>query len=173
MKYLNYILFLLFSLLFVQTGFTAPPPPPGPTPVTVVNGTATPVPVTDVDNPARQPFQHPFNFTFDPTQGGNGTTFVVPSGKRLVIEYASATIGLERGAIVDVLVATTVNGVEGQHHLIPTPMGPAWGFPLSYLVSKDLRVYADAGTTVSFGMTDTISGAGISFGTISGYLVNQ
>jgi hypothetical protein len=140
--------------------------------VTVVNTATQPVPVLDVQNPAKQPFQYFFNFNFDPTQGGNGESFIVPVGKRLIIEFVSATMAVERGSIVDVVVDTTVGGVEGTHHLVPTSVGAAWGFPMSYIVSKDMRVYADPGTKVSFGITDNLTGNGTSWGTISGYLIS-
>jgi hypothetical protein len=61
-------------------------------PVTVINTPAQPVPVRDVDNPARQPFQtstssltNAFN-----AQGFGLTLTTVPAGKRLVIEFVSA-----------------------------------------------------------------------------------
>jgi hypothetical protein len=140
-------------------------------PVHIMNSSSQPIPVSDIDNPARQPIQQLFNFSFDPTQGTNGQSFVVPAGKRLVIEYVSAAIALEMGLIVDAVVTTTVNGIEGGHHLIPTSMGPAWGFPLSYLISKEIRVYADPGTKVQFSITDNLTGNGGAWGTISGYLI--
>jgi hypothetical protein len=74
------------------------------------------------------------------------------------------------GLIVDAVVITTVDGIEASHHLIPTSIGPAWGLPLSYLISKELRLYADPGTTVKFIVTDNLTGNGGAWGTISGYL---
>jgi len=139
--------------------------------VKVINPASNPVPVIDVDNPARQPFQQPFNFSFDHTQGTNGQSFIVPAGKRLIIEFVSGSVALERGAVVDVVVTTTVDGIEGGHHLIPTSMGPAWGLPLSYLISTAMHVYADPGTKVQFSITDNLTGNGGSWGTISGYLI--
>lgn len=158
----------LYLIPTVSIAATAAPTQP----VRIMNTFSQPVPVSDVDNPARQPFQQLFNFSFDHTQGTNGQSFVVPAGKRLVIEFVSAAIALEMGLVVDAVVTTTVGGIAGGHHLIPTSMGPAWGFPLSYLISKDIRVYADPGTTVGFSITDNLTGNGGAWGTISGYLIN-
>src|SRR5437899_6396572 len=65
---------------------------PSPTNVNVVNTTASPVPVRDVDNPARQPFQAEAvgGFADGASTTGDITIGAVPAGKRLVIEYVSA-----------------------------------------------------------------------------------
>jgi hypothetical protein len=160
---------LALGLCLIPTVSTAAPPVQQ---VTVINPTSVPVPVKDLDNPALQPFQWFFSITFDPTQGTNGQSFTVPAGKRLVIEFVSATVALERGLLVDAVVTTTVNGIEGKHHFIPTMVGAAWGFQYSYLISMETRLYADPGTKVEFALTDNYTGNGGSWGTISGYLVN-
>src|SRR5437899_11619632 len=60
--------------------------------VNVVNTTASPVPVRDVDNPARQPFQAEAmgGFADGASTTGDIPIGAVPAGKRLVIEHVSA-----------------------------------------------------------------------------------
>ena len=66
--------------------------------VNVVNTTASPVPIRDVDNPAIQPFQDQLDFTLDDGVVETCSSFPdVPTGRRLVIEYASAIATLPAG----------------------------------------------------------------------------
>src|SRR5439155_17389827 len=64
---------------------------PSPSNVNVVNTTASPVPVRDVDNPSRQPFQAEVvgGFADGASTTGDITIATVPAGKRLVIEHVS------------------------------------------------------------------------------------
>src|SRR6266568_3286494 len=64
---------------------------PSPSNVIVVNTPASPVPVRDVDNPARQPFeaQGMGGFADGASTTGDITIATVPAGKLLVIEHVS------------------------------------------------------------------------------------
>ena len=61
--------------------------------VNVVNTPASPVPVRDVDNPARQPFQAEVvgGFADGASTTGEVTITTVPAGKLLVIEGTDGT----------------------------------------------------------------------------------
>src|SRR6266568_3412190 len=64
---------------------------PSPSNVMVVNTPASPVPVRDVDNPARQPFQAQVvgGFADGAATTGDIPITTVPAGKLLVIEHVS------------------------------------------------------------------------------------
>src|SRR6266568_4786805 len=64
---------------------------PSPSNVMVVNTPASPVPVRDVDNPARQPFQAEVvgGFADGASTTGDIPITTVPAGKVLVIEHVS------------------------------------------------------------------------------------
>ena len=66
------------------------------------NTMANPVPVRDVDNPARQPFQKGTFYFLNDGESSKGTTlFFVPFGKRLVIEQVSTfAAGAEVGQVL-------------------------------------------------------------------------
>jgi hypothetical protein len=76
-------------------------------------------PVRDVDNPTQQPFMSALNVLISPGVSG---TFVkipfgdtVPAGKRLVIEHASALIGVVAGQKVGGALGVTTNGQQVFH----------------------------------------------------------
>jgi hypothetical protein len=116
-------------------------------PVTVTN---TPLPVK-VTNPA-VPIETPVVFSL----ANAGSTFAVPAGKRLVIEYVSGTcLTFPNGSAS---ITATTNGTRLSHqftsHVInPLPTGTP---QVAYATFGDLvKIYADPGTTVSLdGGTD-------------------
>ena len=140
--------------------------------VRVGNTEADPVPVANV-NDARQPFQRFFSLNATDFPNALGS-FQVPSGKRLVIEYASFRGEKPQGQILELVIQTTVNSVLAPHFLTPSPVG-AMGTSEFFTASQQMRVYADPGTSVGVFIqrfagpfTGNIS-AGVS---ISGYLVD-
>ena len=133
------------------------PIPPGHN-VTVVN---TPLPVMDVDNPARQPFQATVPFT-------------VPAGKRLVIEYLSAAARTSSTCrLLSVTLYTRVNGQEEPliHTFTPVLTGgdTANNF---YTVSQQTRIYADPLSLVFDGFSSLPCEPSITRPVVSGYLVD-
>ncbi len=139
--------------------------------VRVASSAATPVWVRDANN-ALQPFHQNATVTLDPSQLGGAVTFTVPAGKRLVIEFASMEVVLAQGRVALAGLTTVVNGVNGSHWLNFTSAGPAGGFPISYIASQEVRIYADPGTQVLFNFLDDIGGDGVMHASISGYLVD-
>src|SRR6266487_4516760 len=69
--------------------------------VVITNILSNPVPVRDLDN-RQQPFQntHPFSVPSN-YSGRSETVFMVPAGKQLIIEYASAYVVLLLGDTPD------------------------------------------------------------------------
>ena len=158
-----------FALSPLAQAAAKPSPTPGPQDVNVVN---TPT-VSDTDNPAKQPFQATaFQNNIDAFAIGNvAIVGTVPQGKRLIIEHVSV---LGTMASLQELVLASIEVTNSGHllsHLLTiTAQGSAGSY---YVSSQEVRLYADAGTTV-FGSALRGGPFGlwsIRF-TISGYLVD-
>jgi hypothetical protein len=163
---------LSLSLVHVNRVEGAAATPHGAAPVTVLN---TPLPVLDVDNPARQPFQ----------TGGGGrvqegncpgisSTFAVPASKRLVIEFASASVVIVAiGQIPYVEIQTEVGSISTSYRVPLTRIG-AVDTREVFEGSQQMRVYADPETTVyvNFGRSLPCTEVADFRVSISGYFVN-
>lgn len=145
---------------------------------TVKIDTASPVPVRDVDNPARQPFDGFINVSIP-----DGFDFgfaeldyrAVPDGKRLVIEHVSALTSLPGGQkVIDIQLDTFRHGFAwlGADFKVTTE-----GFD-RFITSQPVRLYADSGATVGRAPVSVqvrrggFAGSGQSFVSIRGYVVD-
>lgn len=138
--------------------------------VRVINPLSMPANVRDV-NEARQPVQAAVSCVVDEGSGCLRVIYTVPSGKRLVIEYASMKTKLEDAHISRMTIHTTIGGEEITHYLTPTPPTPLVDTETS--VGQELRLYADPGTSVLVSGTPFNSDGSNGFAfTISGYLVD-
>jgi hypothetical protein len=133
------------------------------------------VPVRDVDNPARHPFQ--FYGTLSKT-GGNFQTdnqIAVPAGKRLVIETVTVQAFVPAGQKLLAQINLVGGGTFAQHNLMLTPQG-GFNFDLLdyFAATESMRLYADQGSAVPFSLTRSSSDANFWGGsyTVSGYLVD-
>jgi len=110
----------------------------------------------------------------------NGKTFsyLVPDGKRLVIEYISVEVrDLAAGDSVAVSIFTTVNETAIEHYLgVAEPMVRPIIDPSSQSdpnISKQVKLYADGGTNISlFASRLTRINSAIVDYSFSGYLVS-
>jgi hypothetical protein len=120
----------------------------------------------------KQPFQNMIVLTLDAAEFNDTISFSVPAGKRLVIEQASATAAMPVGQKVTVSIATMGGGLNGRAWLALTGQGAISGFD-RYTTTQSLRMYADAGTAVTFQATrsSSASTATLNF-SVTGYLVN-
>jgi hypothetical protein len=139
----------------------------------VINNENRPIPVSDVNAPFEQPFQIELNFNFDPNHTGGGSSFVVPAGKRLIIEFVSGNIYLEQGKAVDFSLATNVSGTTAHHRLLLNELWPSGTYSISYNVSQNVKIYADPLAEVLVYVNNTEGGEGSVFVSISGYLVDS
>jgi hypothetical protein len=143
----------------------APPEesPSLPKPVLVVNEPESPVPVTGTVRLAGglQPFQAFLNTT--------NRTLVVPEGKRLVIEYVSASVSGSALCHVNFALVRTTVLVDGKEITLSHFVPAAERTDLSIIVGQETRFYADPGTSVTadaetdpndcdFGMVMLLSG---------------
>ena len=137
-------------------------------------------PMRDVDNGARQPVNFSASLVVNNgNQGGfNSTAVTIPAGKRLVIETISF-LGLVThgetgyGSIQVMAGAGTAAGATSATHIIP--MVKLTTDPISDFLggSVSLRMYADAGSTVSiFYQRGPAAGSEDIGVSITGYYVN-
>ena len=159
------MLLITTVLLMIVGPFTTPSEGQGnqqPINVNVVNAPT----VRDADNPARQPV-HAF-LTLS-------TDYVVPAGKRLVIEWVSGSASIPDVAgdhLVAVLVRTALGGPGAIDQRLPLTPTLVLTRKL-YSFAELTRLYADPGTTVSisYSYTGGVSDV-IVTGVFSGYLVD-
>jgi hypothetical protein len=162
------------------TGHSAPPPSQvtvtnpaaDPVLVRVLNNQARPVPVQDVDQPARSPFQKKVRIDLPAGQCCENGFVDVPAGKRLVIEYASA-LGLgSPGEAFNFEVGTILNGhlAFDENHLLPVAQQQEDG---TSVAGQVVRIYADPGPSrVMLRASRSGAGAAVAFMTVSGHLVS-
>lgn len=136
--------------------------------VEVVNPTEKPIPVRKADNPAFQAVQHDFS----------SGSYLVPAGKRLVIEHVSFQVSTAAGCpFVRGSLRTTLNGETVTHRFFFNAVGSTQSGDTVYGLSTQTRLYADPDTTLfhiisvdSASCAGTLASPGNS---ISGYLVDE
>jgi len=132
-----------------------------PKDVTVVNTETNPLPVRNVDQEGRQPFQAQIEFQIDLADFAFGEA-EIPEGKRLVIEYASVFV-------YGVAEQAWVTSGSVSHYLAPSIVPGPSGYTVA---SQPLRLYAEGSVRL------TVLSAIPPFipiqvtGSISGYLVD-
>ena len=163
-------------MLFIPTSTQGQGGNQQPLNVSVVNTATRPVYVRDVDNPARQPF-HVELYDFRMIAGDTLSTdsFIVPAGKRLVIEQVSGRFTAPAGQTLDLVVQTGPSEAPATHYYLPVRQGPL--APLSgdgFVLNQLSRQYAEPGSNVGVilqrrGGTD---GEASGLMTFTGYLVD-
>jgi hypothetical protein len=129
--------------------------------------------VRDVDNPASQPVQGELVCTAPPgDKDCSGFLYIVPGGKRLVIEFVSMDAELAVGEVANFTILPL--GVSGPNHTFP-PSAPSisFGGVKRALFSQSVRLYADPGAfvTVASESQSTVGSRKFRW-TFSGYLVD-
>jgi len=144
-----------------------------PSQVTVVN---TPLPVSDVNNPLRQPVQLYSECQAQPNCGFN-PFYTVPSGKLLVIETVTASMQVPSGqkALVTLFVQDPAVLHPASFFITLEPQGT---FTIGNAVdiftgTHRVQIYAGAGQTVSVGGQQNASTGFVDLRfSLSGYLVD-
>jgi hypothetical protein len=139
-----------------------------PVPVTLQGAakidTSSPLAVRDVNDVVQTPFQAAFT---------DIVPVIVPSGKRLVIEYVSGFVGTGDAVALAVSIETKLGG-QALRHAIPINLASAnGGGAETYTFGDSARLYADPGTQVIARLHLTGNPAGSAANcTLSGYLVD-
>ena len=166
MKKITFLCIVLVLAIILPTSTFAA------TKVKVINNKNKPIPVFDVNTLSEQLFQAELNFDFNPADTGGGSSFVVPAGKRLIIEFVSGSIYLEQGKAIDFSISTSVSGTTAHHRLLLNELWPVGTYSISYNVSQNMKIYADPLAEVLVYVNNTEGGEGSVFVSISGYLVD-
>src|SRR5262249_14339238 len=132
--------------------------------------------VRDQDNPARQPFQKTFRFT---VPVGNGVIVQrlidVPAGKRLVIEWVSASNGSSAANAFTLWVQNTTGG-DTQSATFAMSVTPKTDISPFHVANETVRLYNDGQGSPGYKPLEVdIQGSGTggdTFLTVSGYLVD-
>jgi hypothetical protein len=140
--------------------------------VSFSNTSKTPLFVRDVDNPTRAAFQLTCSSTTADSGSFSCNLGTVGTGTRIVIETVSGFLKVPAGISPgDPHLITTVNGSTANHYLRGSSMGKIAGFD-SWLFTEDVRLYADASTTITVSAnTDATGNTGTGTFTLSGYTV--
>jgi len=141
--------------------------------VQINNQRTNPAWVRDAAEPVLQAYQEGFELQLpDGTQGENGG-FNVPAGKRLVIDYVSASGFAPAGQHMIFSVFTNVNSVLAKKHFIAASQQSEFGASAMFTASQETRIYADPGTLVMVrAERDGATGAARAFITVSAHLVD-
>jgi hypothetical protein len=138
----------------------------------VVNDTDQAVPVREVGRETREPFHRQFVLDWSDGSGFSTGSYSVPSGKRLVVEYASLSAYLPpSGQTMFVRVTTTVGGADA-FHTLAVQKREDYGLLKQFEGAHLVRLYADSATTVrvAAGRLPAAEVANCTL-TLSGYLV--
>lgn len=140
--------------------------------VNVANTSMDPVPVKDLSD--CEPFQLQLFIDLPDSDPGVTESFTVPSDRLLVIEQVTLE-GASTATGIRAFVRTKAGpSFSVAHFLRVEPQGPSGFGSTLYVASQHVRLYADPGTTVDFGIgKNTTSGGGAHFdASVSGYLVD-
>ncbi len=140
--------------------------------VTVNNGESNPVLVQSV-NDGVTPFHQTVTSTIPNGSVSGSGIIAVPSGQRLVIEYASAFITVPAGQNIHQLdITTEIRGVRVPHYLTRNSNGTSFSGSEVFTAGQPLRLYADGDTAVIFNVARNIAnGSGSLTVSVSGYLM--
>lgn len=130
----------------------------GPWTVTIQGGVSldpTKNLVTLAAPPPVQPYQNSSSLFIDYPDDTWQTTFTVPAGKRLIIEYVSGEFTKKIGGGNDpsqppfLFTVTTTSGAQTVSHVVPVRgIFDYAGTKSWFQIAESLRLYADAGTSV-------------------------
>jgi hypothetical protein len=158
----------LLAFTFAAAGFGQTP-----TPVVVKNGVREPVPIRDHSAQQAIAFKMTFHFTASASEMP-AERYTVPFGKRLVIEHISYGVVVNPGLSMQVRFFTRLDNTDHTTYLGNFDRWPTGSFD-SLAGDRMVRLYADAGTTVSAQVfTSGVNGPNrLGFVTFHGYLVDM
>lgn len=139
--------------------------------VTIGNSTQSPVPVRDVDEAAKEPFQHGTVTAAFSSSSSAVDVVTVPAGKRLVIEHFSAWINATGPDGLSSISLGIGNSGQFDHASCQQTGQTTNGLNHFFACSGPTRFYADAGETVRFFVNTTNSAGGFHRAFVSGYYV--
>lgn len=174
--------FLMAAFAALVLGFAASAPAKSSKDVVVVNLPNQPVPtratgvtaVQNVNAPALQPFQARLMVNIAPGAEGTNGFVNIPTGKRLVIEYASAYGYAPLGQVLTFSVGTKIPGETNfTLHNLPATQQDTFGNTNAVFVAGSMvRLYADSPQLLLRVDRTAATGTVHASMSISGYLVD-
>jgi hypothetical protein len=139
--------------------------------VQVGNTAANPVLVHDTATPKRTPFQLELQVAVPDGFGGNNGFFTVPDGKRLVIEYASASGSSSNQDTLLYSIGTQDSSGAVVNHFLPATQLLDSGVTRFSIAGQTVKLYSEPASSVNL-RVDRLgtTGADNVFFSISGYL---
>jgi hypothetical protein len=138
---------------------------------TVTVDSTQPVNVRDVDSPGRTPFQVSHFLVMDSATQSTETTFSVPAGKRLIIEFVSAITILPETQKLLLLLRHDAGTVP--FAAIPLQLVGRFADSDEYASSQLVRLYAEPESTLTiFAYRNEIGGGVQIVVTVVGHLVD-
>lgn len=135
--------------------------------VTVTNDAAEPVPVRDVDGPSREPFQT--GAEIENTVSGGAIIATVPFGKRLVIEFLSASCNSQDAVRPTKLLVKVVAAFSHFFSLDSIEFGTGYNSTATH----PTRMYVESGSDIKLDVFPTTATPTITCSVwISGHLVD-
>ena len=136
-------------------------------PVIIGNSAESPVLVRDIGATAVRPFQ--LELCAGSTCTDPGDTFTVPSTERRVIEFvAGRCFGTAGAVLTSLILSTTVADVRAGYTLHGPQSGSA-GFDAISIFARQVRIYADAGSTIVLAQGFASFGGMVCSASVSGY----
>jgi hypothetical protein len=163
--------FMLFQAVGADTAAMEPRVRPRAQDVNVINPTSNPVPVRDVDNAARQPFQSHIQCSLNGTSACEGT-MTAPIGKELVIEFVSIDLFADSGVLAYPPRLAVSQGGSQELYFFPLPQQIDDGSEAVFVGVHQTRLYVAPSGEVQLhcALSRSVS-LGACNATISGYLV--
>jgi hypothetical protein len=139
--------------------------------VLVINSPSEAVPVLDVKSSTRQPFQAMVDIEMPQDTAGENALLPVPSGKRLVIEFATGRGSAPAGQAMAFSIRSTLGGTLARHWLAAEQQSFGPGSS-QFLASQATRIYTDPGADVLLRIDRSFGVTGLARGqiSVSGYL---
>jgi hypothetical protein len=145
---------------------------PGPQDVNVINPTSSPIPVRDVDNAVRQPFQSHMQCSLNGSNSCDGA-LTAPSGKELVIEFVSISLFADSGAMAYPPRLTVPQSAGQESYFFPLPQQIDDGSEVVFVGVHQTRLYvAPSGEVLLHCALSRSVSLGACDVTISGYLAD-
>lgn len=131
--------------------------------------------------PDQTPFQASATCTFTEGDLCNTDIYVVPNGKRAVIEYVSGYSWLPRLSKLIIGVHTTIDGNQVLHRVSGSPVDDVQTWEGEMYKEKNIgamvKLYAEQNTPIVMSGALTVHGEGVAshtmYFTVSGYLVDK
>jgi len=152
----------------------AEPAPPSVR-VRVVNPPSAPALVRDVDARAREPFDAHFEIILPPGAGGQNAAVAIPSGKRLVIEHASARGQVPAGQQIEYTLWTKLTTTSLLPHYLPVSQQYGVGLETVFIAGGPVRLYGDGDSASVYVRADRSLAQGTATVrlSLSGYLEDE